>query len=73
MRGIYSGHGPGGVWCVDNKIPCEVVSRVCGYLTPIQNWNVGKQAEYRDRVVFVIPNGVTKDEQHVDCNGERAE
>ena len=54
---------------METKIACEVVSRVCGYLTPVQNWNVGKQAEYRDRVVFVIPNGV-ENEQHADCDGD---
>lgn len=28
---------------------CEVYSRVCGYLRPIQQWNQGKQSEYNDR------------------------
>lgn len=26
--------------------PCEVFSRVCGYLRPVQNWNKGKQEEF---------------------------
>ena len=29
--------------------PCEVYSRVCGYLRPVQQWNSGKQQEYRER------------------------
>ena len=29
--------------------PCEVYSRVVGYLRPIQQWNKGKKAEYHDR------------------------
>ena len=29
--------------------PCEVYSRVVGYLRPVQQWNKGKQAEYNDR------------------------
>jgi len=28
---------------------CEVYSRVCGYLRPVQQWNAGKQAEYAER------------------------
>jgi len=31
---------------------CEVYSRVVGYHRPIQNWNRGKKAEYKDRVVY---------------------
>lgn len=34
--------------------PCEVWSRVVGYLRPVQNWNEGKKAEYFDREEFVI-------------------
>ena len=30
----------------------EVWSRIVGYYRPIQNWNKGKQEEYRERVVF---------------------
>lgn len=26
--------------------PCEVFSRVVGYLRPVQNWNKGKKEEY---------------------------
>lgn len=28
---------------------CEVYSRVVGYLRPVQQWNEGKQQEYKDR------------------------
>lgn len=28
---------------------CEVYSRVCGYLRPVQQWNNGKQQEYKER------------------------
>ena len=31
---------------------CEVYSRVCGYFRPVSNWNKGKQAEFKDSVVF---------------------
>lgn len=32
----------------------EVYTRVVGYYRPVSMWNKGKQAEYRDRVVFKI-------------------
>lgn len=31
---------------------CEVYSRVMGYHRPVSSWNIGKQAEHRDRVPF---------------------
>ena len=34
------------------KIPCEVYSRIVGYLRPVQNWNAGKQQEFRERKKF---------------------
>lgn len=33
---------------------CEVYSRVVGYIRPISQWNVGKQAEWDDRKMFNI-------------------
>jgi len=32
--------------------PCEVYSRVCGYIRPVQQWNPGKKAEYVKRRVY---------------------
>lgn len=32
--------------------PCEVFSRVVGYLHPVQNWNDGKKEEYKLRRHF---------------------
>jgi ribonucleoside-triphosphate reductase len=34
------------------RTPCEVYSRIVGYIRPVQQWNDGKQAEYADRVEF---------------------
>jgi hypothetical protein len=31
------------------RIPVEVYSRVVGYFRPVNQWNKGKQEEYRDR------------------------
>jgi ribonucleoside-triphosphate reductase len=33
---------------------CEVYSRVVGYIRPISQWNVGKQAEWKDRKMFKV-------------------
>lgn len=32
-----------------NYQPCEVYSRVVGYLRPVQQWNLGKKEEFRWR------------------------
>lgn len=32
--------------------PCEVYSRVVGYLRPVQNWNDGKKEEYKLRKTY---------------------
>ena len=37
------------------KIPCEVYSRIVGYLRPVQNWNKGKQQEFADRRSYTVP------------------
>jgi len=29
--------------------PCEVYSRVVGYIRPVSQWNDGKQSEFCDR------------------------
>jgi len=34
------------------KVPCEVYSRVVGYLRPVQNWHQGKKQEFEDRKTF---------------------
>lgn len=40
------------------RTKCEVYSRVVGYIRPVQNWNVGKQAEYKDRTPYKIEESV---------------
>jgi len=34
--------------------PCEVYSRIVGYLRPIQQWNEGKQQEFKERRTFEV-------------------
>ena len=40
---------------VEKRQPCEVYSRVVGYLRPVAQWNKGKQSEWHDRVNFIAP------------------
>jgi len=37
------------------KQPCEVYSRIVGYLRPLAQWNAGKAQEFQERKVFKIP------------------
>lgn len=32
----------------------EVYSRVCGFFRPVQQWNKGKQEEFRQRREFAV-------------------
>jgi len=37
------------------RTECEVYSRVVGYLRPMNQWNPGKQQEFKDRKPFELP------------------
>ena len=59
-----SGEGKGGAMAGDKltiadaekrRVPCEVYSRVVGFLRPVQYWNDGKKSEWEDRVTFALP------------------
>ena len=39
----------------EKRQPCEVYSRVVGYLRPVRQWNKGKKAEWADRIDFKLP------------------
>jgi ribonucleoside-triphosphate reductase len=34
--------------------PTEIYSRVVGYFRPVQNWNEGKKAEFKERKTYVV-------------------
>ena len=36
------------------RVPCEVYSRIVGYLRPVQNWNKGKAQEFEERVAYRV-------------------
>jgi len=52
------------LWCVmcvmvqdglnQKRTKCEVYSRCVGYLRPVEQWNKGKQQEFKDRKVFKL-------------------
>ena len=44
------------------KIPCEVFSRIVGYIRPLQNWHQGKQQEFKDRQTFAVPADAVTEE-----------
>jgi len=42
----------------EKRQPCEVFSRVCGYIRPIQNWNDAKKEEWKDRVTYDLNEAI---------------
>jgi len=36
------------------KQPCEVYSRIVGYIRPVSQWNEGKKQEFKERKEFKI-------------------
>jgi hypothetical protein len=44
------------------KIPCEVYSRIVGYLRPVQNWHEGKRQEFRERKTYRLPEAIAREE-----------
>lgn len=42
---------------------CEVYSRIVGYLRPVQQWNFGKQREFRERKEYKLKKSVAHKDQ----------
>ena len=40
----------------DRRVPCEVYSRIVGYLRPVQNWAKHKQLEFEKRQPYKVKN-----------------
>lgn len=38
------------------RTECEVWCRVMGYMRPVQDWNIGKRQEHRDRRFYRVPD-----------------
>ena len=43
------------------KIPCEVYSRVVGYIRPINQWNKGKKEEWEQRQMLDLNKALEKE------------
>ena len=46
--------------CPECGEPTEVYSRITGYYRPVQNWNVGKSQEYKERKEYNIETSVLR-------------
>ena len=40
--------------CYMERTECEVYSRCCGYMRPTNQWNDGKQEEFKDRKTYKV-------------------
>jgi len=54
-----------------SRVPCEIYSRVVGYLRPVQNWNTGKKQEFADRKPFVVTHVPGQAAPTNDANSDR--
>jgi len=43
------------------KQPCEVYSRIVGYIRPVSQWNDGKKVEWKDRKTFKVKKKLLTD------------
>jgi ribonucleoside-triphosphate reductase len=53
VHGYLPGEQPICPKCVVEQ-KTEIYSRVVGYIRPVQQWNKGKQAEFKDRAEYVV-------------------
>lgn len=49
--------------------PCEVWTRVMGYYRPVSEFNIGKKAEYAERVCFTQSKAVCPENAHTRAVG----
>lgn len=49
--------------------PCEVWTRVMGYYRPVSEFNIGKKAEYAERVCFTEKKAVGSILEHTRAVG----
>jgi hypothetical protein len=46
----------------DQQVPCEVYSRIVGYVRPVRNWNKGKKQEFTERQTYRVDESASPDE-----------
>ncbi len=47
----------------EKRTPCEIYSRVVGFLTPLSQWNPGKREEFRQRKTYDVSGLELKEEK----------
>ena len=45
----------------EQQVPCEVYSRIVGYVRPVRNWNKGKKQEFAERQTYRVDDGASPD------------
>ena len=51
----------------EERVPCEVYSRIVGYVRPVRNWNKGKKQEFAERQVYCVDEGAAGEETEPEC------
>ena len=51
--------------------PTEVYSRITGYYRPVQNWNVGKAEEFKERKTYDVPHSTLSHKGPLYASGEK--
>jgi hypothetical protein len=52
----------------DQKVPCEVYSRIVGYVRPVRNWNKGKKQEFSERQTYRVDQDASGDSASGDAS-----
>lgn len=48
------------------RTKCEVFSRAMGYYRPVENFNIGKRQEYKERASFKEDYSLTTGNRHLE-------
>ena len=51
----------------NKKIPCQIFSRIVGYVRPLGSWNDAKKHEFAKRKVYKVPSNEQLEEEHDEC------
>jgi hypothetical protein len=44
----------------NEQVPCEVYSRIVGYVRPVRNWNKGKKQEFTERQTYQVDSALNE-------------
>lgn len=53
----------------EKRVPCEVYSRIVGYLRPVSAWNPGKVQEWEERKTYKVTDETTVAERATEKPG----